>query len=156
MLALIPVCVRRHGEFTAQHLSHLAWSYASAQVPAEDLFACIANAAVKHAATMEPKDISNLAWSFAKLGISPTELFHAFADHAPSTLCELDPVSMTNVCWAYATAEPRGSKATQAVLEVGESAFMRRRHGYGAGQIADLSLAFVHNISAIWARRGRV
>ncbi|KAJ1458996.1 hypothetical protein M885DRAFT_460259, partial [Pelagophyceae sp. CCMP2097] len=90
--------------FHPQSVSNMSWAFATAGVPAPDLFEGMALKAVMRIDDFKAQEFANTAWAFAKLGAPAPMLFDAMAKAAREKIAEFQPQNLTNTAWAFATA----------------------------------------------------
>jgi hypothetical protein len=102
-------------DFNAQDISNTAWAFATAGVPAPELFAAIAAHAQPRLAEFKAQELSNTAWAFATAGVPAPELFAAIAAHARPRIAEFKAQELSNTAWAFATAAAPASELFAAI-----------------------------------------
>ena len=112
-------------DFSAHSLASTAWAFATAGVPAPELFDAVARESTARVSEFNPQGLSNTAWAFATAGVPAPELFGALAREATGRVGELNPQAMSNIAWAFATAgvpapELFGALANEASGRLGE------------------------------------
>lgn len=96
---------RQPGEFKAQCLSTIAWSFATAEQRNAALFGSIADELASNATEMKTQEIANTLWAFARNRYAHVELFNALGDSAvnDSKIPTFKYQELSNTVWAFAT-----------------------------------------------------
>ena len=90
--------------------ANTAWGFATADVPAPELFASIAEAAPRTISQFNSQSLATLAWSFAREKVDAPDLYAAISTTAQQQIEQFAPRDHANVAWAYATAKHEDPK----------------------------------------------
>ena len=107
--------LQRAMEFKPQELTNILWAFATAAVPAPQLFDAFAALAAEGASTFNAQDLANAAWSFATAGVEAPRLFDSICAEAAPRLSEFTAQNLANTAWAFATAGHAASTLFHAI-----------------------------------------
>ena len=113
MGAIAATATRTLQGFEPQNISNVVWSFATAGIPAPDLFRAVAATLVEDSRRNTPRwrrmtaqVMANIVWAYATANNDPgPELFEVLGAAAMGCLRTFDPQNLANFAWAYATVE---------------------------------------------------
>jgi hypothetical protein len=113
MGAIAATATRTLQGFEPQNISNVVWSFATAGIPAPDLFRAVAATLVEDSRRNTPRwrrmtaqVMANIVWAYATANNDPgPELFEVLGAAAMGCLGTFDPQNLANFAWAYATVE---------------------------------------------------
>ena len=100
--------VNLKGDFIAQGISNLLWSFATVKKPHSTLFEMMGDQVVakKYLKVFKPQALSNTVWAYANAGINQPRLFKRVANHIVECgdLEKFTPQALSNIVNAFAKA----------------------------------------------------
>lgn len=133
--------LRRHaGEFKAQCLSTIAWSFATAERRDSEVFQTLAQEIKENACNLKTQEISNTLWAFARSRSVDPELFSTLGHAAleEPRIWMFKPQELSNTVWAFATV---GLHHPQLFDKV-ERAAVQKRHDMVPQNVANILWAY--------------
>lgn len=131
---------RQPGEFKAQCLSTIAWSFATAERRHPAVFASIAEELAANASEMKTQEIANTLWAFSRNRYPHADLFNALGDTSidESKIWLFKYQELSNTVWAFATLGLQHPRLFEKV----EMAAMRKRYDMAPQNIANILWAY--------------
>jgi len=106
--------------FKPQHLSNIAWAYATTEESNPKLFKKVAGHIISldNLDGFKPQELSNIVWAYATARESHPELLKKVADHIITrSLDRFNGQDCSNTVWAYATAKESHPKLFRKVAD---------------------------------------
>lgn len=105
-LSVMAVQCDYSSHLAAQHLSNLAWAYATLEFADEKVFKKVAAESILKINEFDPQGLANIAWAFAKLKLPHRvplkELFGKIAGEAVLKVKLFKPLELSMLTWAFA------------------------------------------------------
>ncbi|KAL7467255.1 hypothetical protein ACHAXS_007500, partial [Conticribra weissflogii] len=91
----------RLSELNVHACANIAWSFATINRPADDLFRGIETVAISKMRYFQPQGLSSLAWAYSTLGYDSPPLFKSIADATIPKLDKFKPQEKAMIALAY-------------------------------------------------------